>query len=157
MDFSFTQQGTLLNVPSCSQDRNLAHTALSTSKMSHFGARGRRCAIIWDGYTERKVSPRLSFQNTYIYVFIHTYILKCIWEMDYSFSKLITFLESSSAQFALPGFSVSLSLPSLYHSLTYWERIEIIFLTGFSKNIYMMQGASTRILQPVIQVYQSGQ
>lgn len=74
MDFSFTQQGTLLNVPSCSQDRNLAHTALSTSKMSHFGARGRRCAIIWDGYTERKVSPRLSFQNTYIYVFIHTYV-----------------------------------------------------------------------------------
>lgn len=95
--------------------------------------------------------------HIYMFSYIHMYILKCIWETDYSISKLITFLESSSAQFALPGFSVSLSLPSLYHSLTYWERIEIIFLTGFSKNIYMMQGASTRILQPVIQVYQSGQ
>lgn len=66
---------------------------------------------------------------------------KYIWEMDYPCLKAHhPFLESSRGQ--LPWIFRSHFSPSLYHSLAYWERAKI---------------TSTRILQPEIQVYQSGQ
>lgn len=65
--------------------------------MNHVGARGRKSVILWDGYREEGFS-QAEFP-------------KHIQEMDYSCLKAHhQFLESSSAQLALPGISVSLSL-----------------------------------------------